>query len=274
MSGTGRPRRGSACYESKKGTGRGCTPGSCPVCTAFRRREPPYWGGAGGTFPRPLLSHRFLWKESGAAGGRASIVGTSYGSLASPQAAKLVPSTVPLLPSRHCDSRARLARQSSRSFSPARFIRHWRRFAGKLSPPNPLRSRWRLCRLTDAACPLRVLRWASAGAPSMATTGRPYGHGGWHARRGRRAPRAGGSGGGGMISTPTGRGSYPPAGQAPPYPSSSRSTCPAERAKSRAAARASWRVLPWVPTSTSTEPVDSCWLYREERMVMGRARVG
>ena len=94
------------------------------------------------------------------------------------------------------------------------------------------------------------------------------------ARRGRRAPRAGGSGGGGMISTPTGWGSYPPAGQAPPYASSSRSTCPAERAKSRAAARASWRVLPWVPTSTSTEPVDSCWLYREERMVMGRARVG
>ena len=115
---------------------------------------------------------------------------------------------------------------------------------------------------------------ASRAFTRRATTGRPYGHGGWHARRGRRAPRAGGSGGGGMISTPTGRGSYPPAGQAPPYPSSSRSTCPAERAKSRAAARASWRVLPWVPTSTSTEPVDSCWLYREERMVMGRARVG
>ena len=94
------------------------------------------------------------------------------------------------------------------------------------------------------------------------------------ARRGRRAPRAGDSGGGGILSTPTGRGSYPPAGQASPYPSSSRSTCPAERAKSRAAERASWRVLPWVPTSTSTEPVDSCWLYREERMVMGRARVG
>ena len=201
-------------------------------------------------------------------------VGPSYGSFASGQARKLIPSAGPLLPLRHCDSRAEVARQSRRSFFPARFIRHRRRFAGKLSPPNPLRSRWRLCRLTDAACPLRVLRWASAGAPSMATTGRPYGHGSWHARRGRRAPRAGGSGGGGMISTPTGRGSYPPAGQAPPYPSSSRSTCPAERAKSRAAARASWRVLPWVPTSTSTEPVDSCWLYREERMVMGRARVG
>ena len=26
---------------------------------------------------------------------------------------------------------------------------------------NPERSRWRLCRLTDAACPLRVLRWAA-----------------------------------------------------------------------------------------------------------------
>ena len=52
---------------------------------------------------------------------------------------------------------------------PARFIRHRRRFAGKLSPPNPLRSRWRLCRLTDAACPLRVLRWASAGAPVTAS---------------------------------------------------------------------------------------------------------
>ena len=40
----GRPRRGSACHETKKGTGRGCTPGSCFVCTAFRRHEPPYWG--------------------------------------------------------------------------------------------------------------------------------------------------------------------------------------------------------------------------------------
>ena len=80
------------------------------------------------------------------AGIAARFVGTSCGSLASPQAAKLVPSTVPLLPSRHCDSRAKLARQSRRSFFPARFIRHWRRFAGKLSPPNPL-------------------RWASAGAP-------------------------------------------------------------------------------------------------------------
>ena len=40
---------------------------------------------------------------------------------------------------------------------------------GLLSPPNPLRSRWRLCRLTDAACPLRVLRWASAGAPVTAS---------------------------------------------------------------------------------------------------------
>ena len=122
--------------------------------------------------------------------------------------------------------------------------------------------------------------WASGGwYPPLRKAGEPSCRGrrperSRTARRGRRAPRAGDSGGGGILSTPTGRGSYPPAGQAPPYPSSSRSTCPAERAKSRAAARASWRVLPWVPTSTSTEPVDSCWLYREERMVMGRARVG
>ena len=100
---------------------------------------------------------------------RRGVVGPSYGSFASGQARKLIPSAGPLLPSRHCDSRAEVARQSRRSFFPARFIRHRRRFAGKLSPPNPLRSRWRLCRLTDAACPLRVLRWASAGAPVTAS---------------------------------------------------------------------------------------------------------
>ena len=96
---------------------------------------------------------------------RRGVVGPSYGSFAFGQARKLIPSAA-LLPSRQSDYRAKAARQSRRSFFPARFIRHWRRFAGKLlSPPNPLRSRWRLCRLTDAACPLRVLRWASAGAP-------------------------------------------------------------------------------------------------------------
>ena len=100
---------------------------------------------------------------------RRGVVGPSYGSFAFGQARKLIPSAGPLLPSRHCDSRAEVARQSRRSFFPARFIRHRRRFAGKLSPPNPLRSRWRLCRLTDAACPLRVLRWASAGAPVTAS---------------------------------------------------------------------------------------------------------
>ena len=133
---------------------------------------------------------------------------------------------------------------------------------------------------TGAPSPHRGEGWASGGwYPPLRKAGEPSCRGrrperSRTARRGRRAPRAGDSGGGGILSTPTGQGSYPPAGQAPPYPSSSRSTCPAERAKSRAAARASWRVLPWVPTSTSTEPVDSCWLYREERMVMGRARVG
>ena len=186
VSGTGRPRRGSACHETQKRTGRGCTPGSCFVCTAFRRQEPPYWGAPGGFSPGPFFPP-FLREEMGAPAGQAR---------------------------------------------PAR---------GHPREPS--------CR---------------GRRPERSRT----------ARRGRRAPRAGDSGGGGILSTPTGRGSYPPAGQAPPYPSSSRSTCPAERAKSRAAERASWRVLPWVPTSTSTEPVDSCWLYREERMVMGRARVG
>ena len=81
---------------------------------------------------------------------RRGVVGPSYGSFAFGQARKLIPSAGPLLPSRHCDSRAEVARQSRRSFFPARFIRHRRRFAGKLSPPNPL-------------------RWASAGAPVTAS---------------------------------------------------------------------------------------------------------
>ena len=109
----------------------------------FARPGPPSTGAHGGG--------RMYGQGKDRAGIAARFVGTSCGSLASPQAAKLVPSTVPLLPSRHCDSRAKLARQSRRSFFPARFIRHWRRFAGKLSPPNPL-------------------RWASAGAPCSFTS--------------------------------------------------------------------------------------------------------
>ena len=81
---------------------------------------------------------------------RRGVVGPSYGSFAFGQARKLIPSAGPLLPSRQSDYRAKAARQSRRSFSPARFIRHRRRFAGKLSPPNPL-------------------RWASAGAPVTAS---------------------------------------------------------------------------------------------------------
>ncbi len=61
----GRPRRGSACHETKKGTGRGCTPGSCFVCTAFRRHEPPYWGVQGGRSPPALLSPHFFGKKWG-----------------------------------------------------------------------------------------------------------------------------------------------------------------------------------------------------------------
>ena len=111
-------------------SGRRCAAGLCPVCTANRRHEPPYWGagveGAGGAFdenPCEATSKNAgpggfptaFDTKSGApaaqappgappAGGwRAEVVaphvvGTSYGSLASPQAAKLVPSTVPPLP--------------------------------------------------------------------------------------------------------------------------------------------------------------------------------
>ena len=61
----GPPRRGSACHETKKGTGRGCTPGSCFVCTAFRRHEPPYWGVQGGRSPPALLSPHFFGKKWG-----------------------------------------------------------------------------------------------------------------------------------------------------------------------------------------------------------------
>ena len=74
--------------------------------------------------------------------GHAGLVGTSSRSLASPLAGKLDPFTVPLLPSRHCDSRVEAARQSRRSFFPACFLRHWRRFSGKLSPRDPRQSRW------------------------------------------------------------------------------------------------------------------------------------
>ena len=47
-------------------------------------------------------------------------------------------------------------------FFPAQIPRKWRSlFTSPLliSRRNPERSRWRLCRLTDAAGPLRVLRW-------------------------------------------------------------------------------------------------------------------
>ena len=145
---------------------------------AFAARTPPqaprYFGGMAPMAARrakPVQRSSFLGLQGNpdACRPRRGVVGPSYGSFAFGQARKLIPSAA-LLPSRQSDYRAKAARQSRRSFFPARFIRHWRRFAGKLlSPPNPLRSRWRLCRLTDAACPLRVLRWASAGAPVTAS---------------------------------------------------------------------------------------------------------
>ena len=116
---------------------------------------PWYFGGMAPTAARRAKlvqrsSFRGLQGNPDACHPRRGVVGPSYGSFASGQARKLIPSAGPLLPSRHCDSRAEVARQSRRSFFPARFIRHRRRFAGKLSPPNPL-------------------RWASAGAPVTAS---------------------------------------------------------------------------------------------------------
>ena len=238
MTGAGRPRRGSACYESKKGTGRGCTPGSCPVCTAFRRHEPPYWGAPGGFSPGPFFPP-FLREEMGAPAGQAP----------------------PRQGAPRRENGEPLIRPSVRTGAPS--PHRGEGFGWRVSVPGGYSGRQRAGQVSG---PYGRPGNHPAGAAAPKGVGR---RAGVVARHGPVLP-----GGGGMISTPTGRGSYPPAGQAPPYPSSSRSTCPAERAKSRAAARASWRVLPWVPTSTSTEPVDSCWLYREERMVMGRARVG
>ena len=116
---------------------------------------PWYFGGMAPTAARRAKlvqrsSFRGLQGNPDACHPRRGVVGPSYGSFASGQARKLIPSAGPLLPLRHCDSRAEVARQSRRSFFPARFIRHRRRFAGKLSPPNPL-------------------RWASAGAPVTAS---------------------------------------------------------------------------------------------------------
>ena len=52
--------------RTEKGTGRGCTPGSCFVCTAFRRHEPPYWGVQGGRSPPGPSFSPFLREEMGA----------------------------------------------------------------------------------------------------------------------------------------------------------------------------------------------------------------
>ena len=68
----GPPKARQRLYETKKGTGRGCTPGSCFVCTAFRRHEPPYWGVQGGRSPPALLSPPFLREEMGAPAAQAS----------------------------------------------------------------------------------------------------------------------------------------------------------------------------------------------------------
>ena len=47
-----------------------CRPGLCPVCTAHRRHEPPYWGAQGGRSPPALLSPHFFGKKWGPRPGR------------------------------------------------------------------------------------------------------------------------------------------------------------------------------------------------------------
>ena len=64
------PRARQRLSRNPKGTGRGCTPGSCLLCTACRRHEPPYWGGQGGRSPPALLSPHFFGKKWGPRPGR------------------------------------------------------------------------------------------------------------------------------------------------------------------------------------------------------------
>ena len=54
------------CLES----GRRCAVCFCPVCTAPRRHEPPYWGVQGGRSPPALLSPHFFGKKWGPRPGR------------------------------------------------------------------------------------------------------------------------------------------------------------------------------------------------------------
>ncbi len=89
------------------------------------------------------------------------------------------------------------------------------------------------------------------------------GRGGRKRSQGRSLGSAEGGGGTGAVRR---KGLCPHPGQ--------QSTLAADRAKSRAPARASSKVLPWSPTSTSREPLVSCWLNRAVRRVMGRARPG
>ena len=137
--------------------------------------------------------------------GHAGLVGTSSRSLASPLAGKLDPFTVPLLPSRHCDSRAEAARQSRRFFFPACFLRHWRRFSGKLSPRDLRQSRWARAGIPKKGCPARVVTlrlFATPGfPPSRVRTAPLCGAGFSPSLRSIRAARDGAA----LLTYPTGR---------------------------------------------------------------------
>ena len=65
-----RPRRGSACHETAGKTGVDARPVSA-LSVQRTAAMSPRFGGCRGLLPRPFLSPRFLWKESGAPAGQA-----------------------------------------------------------------------------------------------------------------------------------------------------------------------------------------------------------
>ncbi len=58
------PKARQRLSRNRRENGRRCAPGFCPVCTARRRHEPPFWGAGGGT-PAPSFPP-FLREEMGA----------------------------------------------------------------------------------------------------------------------------------------------------------------------------------------------------------------
>ena len=64
------PKARQRLSRNRRENGRRCAPGFCPVCTARRRHEPPFWGGAGGYSPGPFFHPAFFGKKAGPRPGR------------------------------------------------------------------------------------------------------------------------------------------------------------------------------------------------------------